>query len=71
MMLPPKSNGMAMNHMQRPLTAIPAAGHYDLYSPTGSRFSLQAICQSADQLPYAPHGWYWAPADEPTEDGKE
>jgi hypothetical protein len=67
----PTSNDMPSNQIRIPLTIMPTAGHYDLYSPAGCRFSLQPICQSADQLPYAPHGWFWALTDEPIEEGEE
>jgi hypothetical protein len=49
------------------LAEIYAAGHYELYDATGSKFSLQTTCRSGDQLPYAPCGWFWLLADERTE----
>jgi hypothetical protein len=49
------------------LAEVYAAGHYELYDATGSKFSLQTTCRSGDQLPYAPCGWFWLPTGERTE----
>jgi hypothetical protein len=67
----PRFSVMSINHIRRPLAALPTAGHYSLYSPTDGRFVLQTKCMSADQLPYAPHGWFRAPIDEPIGEGEE
>jgi hypothetical protein len=58
---------MLANYARLPLAEVYSAGLYDLYDPTGRKFGLQAMCLLGDQLPYAPCGWFWVPADEPIE----
>ena len=47
----PKSNGMAMSLMLHKVTVMPAAAHYDLYSPTGCRLNLQTIVHVGRSTP--------------------
>jgi hypothetical protein len=54
----------------RTRAGVCAPGHYDLYDMTGSRFHLQTKCMSGDQLPYAPHGWFWLLANERSDAAK-
>jgi hypothetical protein len=57
---------MSYNQIRLPLAEVYAAGHYDLHDAAGRKSGLQTTCMLGDHLPYAPCGWFWSLADEPT-----